>query len=301
MTENPPRLSEATLTSPRSARPDDASNDAVIRHSRMKIDSTLVYEVGGPCDFVFLIHAHNGDRQRICSESLVIEPPLEGRLHALAESGNRMFRIQANSGLLSLRYQAVVEKRIDPIDYQAAESPINELPDDIMHFLMPSRYCESDHLSAAAQQLFCSAEAGYARVQAVTEWVRENIVYRIGTSNPLTTARDVFVQRAGVCRDLAHLSITFCRALNIPARLVAGYSRFPEPPPDFHAVFEAYIGGRWVMFDPTGMVDPAHVVTIATGGDAKDVAFATMFGPATMVSMSPEVEILDDGGVKSLG
>lgn len=267
----------------------------------MKIDSELVYQLDGLCDFIFLVHARHDDNQRITDEKLLIDSPHTGRVHVQAESGNRMFRIQAGAGQLSLRYQAVVDKRIDPADPHATQSPIHELPDDVLHFLMPTRYCESDHLGAAAQQLFVQLTPGYARVQAITEWVREHITYRIGSSNALTTARDVFVQRAGVCRDLAHLSVSFCRALNIPARLVAGYSRFPEPPPDFHALFEAYIGGRWVMFDPTGMVDPAHVVTIATGGDAKDVAFATIFGPARMLSMRPDVEVLDDGGVTCLG
>ena len=103
----------------------------------------------------------------------------------------------------------------------------------------------------------------------------------------------MFVQRAGVCRDFAHLAVTFCRALNIPARLVCGYARFPEPPPDFHAIFEAWLGGRWVLFDPTGMAPVEHVVRVATGRDAKDVAFATIFGPARMVAMSPEVTLLN--------
>jgi transglutaminase-like putative cysteine protease len=105
----------------------------------------------------------------------------------------------------------------------------------------------------------------------------------------LTTARDVFNQRAGVCRDFAHLGVTFCRALNIPARLVVGYAQFDDPPPDFHAVFEAYLGGRWVLFDATHMSPIDDVVRIATGRDAKDVAFATIYGPATMLSMAPLV------------
>ena len=111
----------------------------------------------------------------------------------------------------------------------------------------------------------------------------------IGSTNATTTARDVFVQGSGVCRDFAHLSIAFCRALNIPARLVCGYCIFPEPPPDFHAIFEAYLGGHWVRFDPTGMAPVEHVVRVAAGRDAKDVAFATIYGPARMTSMSPEI------------
>jgi transglutaminase-like putative cysteine protease len=115
--------------------------------------------------------------------------------------------------------------------------------------------------------------------------------YQLGTSIATTTACDVFRQRAGVCRDFAHLGVTFCRALNIPARLVVGYSRFDTPPPDFHAVFEAWLGGQWVVFDATRMAPTDELVRIAMGRDAKDVAFATIFGPAVMTSMAPWVSL----------
>ena len=111
--------------------------------------------------------------------------------------------------------------------------------------------------------------------------------YQVGLTQSTTTACDVFLHRAGVCRDFAHLGITFCRALSIPARLVAGYANFNQPPPDFQAVFEAYLGHRWVMFDATRMAPLDELVRITSGRDAKDLAFATLFGPATMVSMSP--------------
>lgn len=97
----------------------------------------------------------------------------------------------------------------------------------------------------------------------------------------------MFVHRRGVCRDFAHLGVTFCRALNIPARLVVGYANFDEPPPDFHAVFEAYLGGSWVLFDATRMSPLDDLVRIASGRDAKDVAFAMIYGPATMTRMNP--------------
>ena len=111
----------------------------------------------------------------------------------------------------------------------------------------------------------------------------------------------MFTQRQGVCRDFAHLAVTFCRALNIPARLVCGYTWFTDPPPDFHAIFEAYLGGRWVLFDPSRMAPVEHVVRVATGPDAKDVAFATIFGPARMVSMSPDVELLGPAAAARAG
>ena len=182
---------------------------------------------------------------------------------------------------------------IEPADVNAPEVPVHDIPDDVLHYLMPTRYCESDLLGPNAAELFGQLPQGYARVQAICEWVRGNIEYRIGSTNATTTAREVFMQRAGVCRDFAHLSVTFCRALNIPARLVSGYATFAEPPPDFHAVFEAYLGGRWVMFDPTAMSPLDQIVRLAHGRDAKDVAFATIFGPARMISMSPDVVLVN--------
>lgn len=254
-----------------------------------EIDCGLSYVLDGPCDFIFSVHATLGFGQTVLSESIVIHPPLAHRVNTDPQSGNRLLRLHAEAGPLGLRYRATVVRRLDDIDMHAGEVAIDEVPDEVLHNLMTTRYCESDHLSAVAFKLFGSVPPGYSRVAAITEWVRTNVDYRIGASTATTTARDVFVQRAGVCRDFAHLAVTFCRALNIPARLVCGYAHFDEPPPDFHAIFEAYLGGRWVMFDPTGMAPVDKLVRVATGRDAKDVAFATIFGPARMVSMNPEI------------
>lgn len=146
--------------------------------------------------------------------------------------------------------------------------------------------------------MFGTLHGGHSRVRAICDWVHDNVSYRVASSNATTTARDVFLQRAGVCRDYAHLAVTFCRALNIPARLVSAYAHFDEPPPDFHAIFEAYLGGRWVLFDPSRMAPVHAVARLATGRDAKDVAFATIFGPARMVSISPELLVLPPPAVR---
>lgn len=254
-----------------------------------RIDCTLNYALDAPCDFVFSIHATIGMGQTVLSESVTIDPPVSYRVHTDPQSGNRLMRVHASAGTLGLRYQATVLRRIDADDTQAPEVPIDQLPDEVLHNLMTTRYCESDHLAAAAYKLFGTSPPGHARVTAIVDWVRSNIDYRIGSSTAMTTARDVFVQRAGVCRDFAHLAVTFCRALNIPARVVCGYAHFSDPPPDFHAIFEAYLGGQWVMFDPTGMAPVDKLVRVATGRDAKDVAFATIFGPARMLNMAPDI------------
>jgi transglutaminase-like putative cysteine protease len=271
-----------------------ALSSAVARPGKIyDIDCTLSYQVAGPSDFLFQIHALNAMDQEVLSESLVITPETPRHVYADPNVYHRFVRIHVDAGNVELRYRARVRRAAMLIDEAAQEVPIALLPDAVLHNLMPTRYCESDHLSTAAQKMFAGLPHGHARVQGIADWIHDNIEYRLGSSLPTTTARDVFVQRAGVCRDFAHLGVTFCRALNIPARLVVGYSKFEEPPPDFHAVFEAFVGGRWVMYDATRMSPLEDLIRIAVGRDAKDVAFATIFGPATMTSMCPLIETVD--------
>ena len=204
-------------------------------------------------------------------------------------SHNRSLRVHAQAGTTSIVYRARVVRRFEEPDHDAIEMNISDLPDEVMQYLLPTRYCESDVLSGMAQRTFGHLPRGYSRVQAIVEWIQKHIVYQIGQSDVTTTARDVLANRVGVCRDFAHVGITMCRALNIPARFVVGYVQFEEPPPDFHAIFEAYLGGRWVLFDPTGLAPVENVVRIASGPDAMDVAFATIYGPARMTDIQPNI------------
>ena len=251
------------------------------------IDCELAYELTGECDFLFQIHALNGMGQQLVEETLTLSPDVPHTVHQDPNVGHRFLRLHAGTGPLSVRYRATVRRLPDPDRSDAREVPIAELPDDVLQNLMPTRYCESDLLGRAAQKLFCDVPPGYTRVKAISDWIFENLDYQVGSTTATTTARDVFLQRSGVCRDFAHLGVTFCRALNIPARLVVGYARFEDPPPDFHAVFEAWLDGGWVAFDPTRMSPVEELVRIAMGRDAKDVAFATIFGPAAMTRMNP--------------
>ena len=256
-----------------------------------EIDCTLSYRVGGPTDFLFQIHALHGMDQQVLTESLEVTPPLPHSVFADPSLNHRFTRLRAEAGEFSLHYRATVRRNVEACDPFARWVPIAELPDSLLHNLMPTRYCESDVMSRTAQKLFGGVTLGAPQVLAVAEWIHHNIDYQIGSTQSTSTAQDVYMQRAGVCRDFAHLAITFCRALNIPARLVAGYAPFDEPPPDFHAVFEAYVGDRWTVFDATGMSPPERLVRIASGRDAKDVAFATLFGPSSMLSMAPLISL----------
>ncbi len=211
------------------------------------VDCKLSYTLLDDTHFLFLVHALDGMDQEVIEESLRLTPAVDYELHADAVHGHRALRLKATAGPLTLRYRARVRLLRAAPDLRAKELAIEDLPHEVLADLMPTRYCESDRLGSAATRMFGSLEPGYARVQAVCDWIHDNIEYRIGSSDTTTTACDVFLQRSGVCRDFAHLGVAFCRALNIPARLAVGYARFDEPPPDFHAVFEAFLGGHWVL------------------------------------------------------
>ncbi len=247
------------------------------------IDCLLEYDVFGPTHFCFNIEAAFHDSHKVVEERLTVTPSVKVRHFCDERLGNRFVRLDAPKGLLSVNYHARVQLQHPATPLYLEEAPVTSVPDEVLRYLMPSRYCESDVMSRAAQQLFGHLSPGLSRVQAIENWIYESVHYLPGFSNSTTTAQEVFVQRAGVCRDFAHLGITLCRALNIPARLVVGYVYFDEPPQDFHAVFEAWLEGRWVLFDPTHMAPMDRLVRAGTGRDAKDVAFATIFGGVQML------------------
>jgi transglutaminase-like putative cysteine protease len=166
-----------------------------------------------------------------------------------------------------------VTTRPENVDEVAVET----LPFAVMNHLFPSRYCESDQLGRFAWRRFGDVAPGHSRVDAICDWIHDNVDYLEGSSNGSTSAYDTFTTRAGVCRDFAHLGISFCRALGMPARFVSAYGWKLEPQ-DFHAVFEVYLGGRWYLFDPTRLSPPDGIVRIGVGRDAADTAFATWFG-----------------------
>ncbi|MBG6077561.1 transglutaminase family protein [Polaromonas sp. CG_9.11] len=267
------------------------------------VDCLLEYEVSSPAHFLLNIGAAFHPGHEVVEERLTITPSMKVRHFSDERSGNRFIRLDAPKGVLTVNYHARVHLHpaLQPLPMD--ETPVSALPDDVLHYLMPSRYCESDSLRRVAQQLFGHLPPGMGRVRAVESWIHESVDYQPGTTpphstQPTTTAQDVFVERVGVCRDFAHLAITLCRALNIPARLVVGYVRFAEPPQDFHAVFEAWLDGRWVLFDATRRAPIDRLVRIGTGRDAKDVAFATIFGDVTMRCMAITV---DEGDVPADG
>jgi transglutaminase-like putative cysteine protease len=258
---------------------------------RSTVEAVLEYEVKAPTHFCFNLEAAHWPTQKILSERLAVSSGVAMRSFTDEVSGNRFLRFDAPPGPLLVDYKADVEVYSEQIDEHLPETPVGEVPDAVFHYLMATRYCESDLLGSVAQELFGKEPPGIGRVRKIVKWIHDTIEYRLGSTNSTSTAHEVFTQRAGVCRDFAHLGITLCRSLNIPARIVVGYVWFDEPPQDFHAIFEAWIGGRWVLFDPTGMAPVDRLVRIGTGRDAKDVAFSTFFGEVEMTRM--ELNVLE--------
>jgi len=162
-----------------------------------------------------------------------------------------------------------------------AEVPVRNLPPEVIGYIYPSRYCQSDRLVKMAINEFGQLWQGHSRVQAIQDWVRRHVSFTSNTSNSNTSAVDTMIEQVGVCRDFAHLMIALCRAVNIPARFATGTDYGADPvlgPPDFHAYVEVYLGDRWYIFDPSGTAIPMAFVRFGTGRDAADVAFATIFG-----------------------
>jgi transglutaminase-like putative cysteine protease len=177
----------------------------------------------------------------------------------------------------------------DPVDLWAPAHAVQDLPGDCFVFLLGSRYCETDKLSEAAWSLFSKSPTGWGRVQAICDFVHHHIVFGYEHARATKTAWETFVEGNGVCRDYAHLAITFCRCMNIPARYCTGYLSDigvpgPHPPMDFAGWFEAYLGGRWHTFDARNNTPRIGRLLIARGRDAADVAISNTFGPNTLKS-----------------
>ncbi len=261
------------------------------------IETRLAYGIQGPCHFRLHVAAMRGPEQHVASESLearlIDGAPISVR-EFTDDAGNRLHRFDAPPGDLRVNYRAVVERTLPSQLPDAVEYAISDLPDEMLDWLTPTRFCESDRLAPFAVQTFGNQPPGLAKVGAVVAWIRGNIEYRLGSSTATTSAFEVFEQRAGVCRDFAHLAIALCRALNIPSRFVVGYVIFDDPPQDFHAIFEVWLG-RWIMLDPTGMAPTDHFIRVGVGSDAKGVAFATTFGSVALTGM--EIDLFEEDAV----
>lgn len=243
-----------------------------------------------PVGVVALLNVHPSRAADLLEpDRLRIEPDVKQEQYT-DTYGNVCCRFTAPAGWIRLWNSTLIEDsgNVDPQDCSAREIPVADLPPETLRFLLSSRYCEVDLMSNIAAQLFGGIAPGWQRVQAICDWVHENVTFGYQFASPTKTAMDVYRDRKGVCRDFQHLAITMCRALNIPARYAAGYLGDICVPPtdtpmDFSAWFEVYLEGRWWAFDARNNVPRVGRVLMATGRDATDVAITTSFGEARLV------------------
>ncbi|TWU44869.1 Transglutaminase-like superfamily protein [Novipirellula aureliae] len=272
----------------------------------IEVGCQLRYRVWSPTVFLLNLSVARNAHQTVTSESLEVVPYQVIEECEVGPLGNRVVRLNATPGELTIRYTATAELRSDEVDStNVGETNYEQLPADVLSYLNPSRYCESDKLYRFAFEEFGQLLTGYSRVTAICNWTYQQLAYTPGSTGPTTTACDVLIQRTGVCRDYAHVAISLCRAMGIPARYVSGYAVNLHPP-DFHGFFEAYLDRRWFLFDATRLAPVGGFVRIGTGRDAADVAFATIRGEAESTEvfvwasdMSPSSRLLPSDDVQT--
>jgi transglutaminase-like putative cysteine protease len=250
---------------------------------RLRYSVRLVYEIAGHAAFLLNVHAARTPRQIVLDERFALSPQQPWSVSVDPFTRNRVAAFDAPAGSLIVEYDALVDiehRIVDPCEV-TAEGPA-ALPADTLPYIRPSRYCQADLVQKDAWDAFGRLPRDYAQVKAVRDWIRRALRFKIGASTCSTTVIETLRDGVGVCRDFAHVMIAYCRALNYPARIVTAVDYGADPalgPPDFHAYVEVFIGGSWYIFDPTGISPITGLVRIATGRDAADVSFATLFGP----------------------
>jgi transglutaminase-like putative cysteine protease len=256
---------------------------------KLRIGYELIYDFPQPTPVILVVSVHDSrSADLVVRDDPAADPhtPI-ARYHD--SFGNQCHRILAPEGRLRLSADGVISDsgQPDEVGWAAGQATVEDLPEETLLFLLGSRYCETDLLSDTAWQLFSSTAPGHPRVQSICDFVHRHITFDYQRARATRSAAEAFREQVGVCRDYAHLAITFCRCMNIPARYCTGYlsdigTPLPYPPGDFAAWFEAWIGGRWYLFDPRNNVPRIGRILMARGRDAADVAIATTFGPNTL-------------------
>jgi len=259
---------------------------------KFRVTSILNYNVSQPSTLILNIHPSNKN-QILLNESFLVAGD-HNTAEVAGHDGSRLIRSIINSPCaLNFSYVATVENNWHTINFEnLVETQVYEFPPEILTYLYPSRYCQSDKLFRFADHQFGSIENPFAKVHAITDWIHKNVEYLSGSTNAETSAYDTVTQQAGVCRDFAHLGIALCRALTIPARYCSAYA-YQLQPQDFHAVFEVYLAGHWVLFDATKLAPLNGLVRISVGRDAADTAIANIFGNIELESMTVDNQLAE--------
>jgi transglutaminase-like putative cysteine protease len=253
---------------------------------RIRIGCELTYDFAAPTPMIALLNAHYSHAPQLERPDLLTTSPPVPVTSYRDGFGNWCARLTAPAGRFTLGTDGVVrdDGARDPVEPTAAQHAVEDLPSEALEYLLPSRYCETDLLSAEAWRLFGATPPCWARVQAVCDFVNAHVVFDYMQARATRTAAETYAERVGVCRDFTHLAVAFCRGLNIPTRYCTGYvSDIGETPPfgpmDFAAWMEVWLGGRWRTFDPRNNSPRIGRILIATGRDAADVPLTHTFGP----------------------
>ena len=256
---------------------------------KLRVGYKMEFEFPQPTPVILKLNIHYSRVfDLVVPDQMIVSPqvPLSGYRD---QFGNWCSRFLAPAGRMILSADAIVRDsgRPDPVVPDAQQVPVEDLPEEALVFLLASRYCESDQMGDLAWSLFGSTEPGWARVQAICDFVHRHITFGYEHARVSKTAMEAYEEGRGVCRDYAHLAVAFCRAMNIPARYCTGYLSYvgtpkPHAPGDFAACFEAFLGGEWHVFDPRNNVPRIGRVLVARGRDAGDVAMTTTFGVNTL-------------------
>ena len=259
----------------------------------IRLGYDIGFNVPAPVTIVAMLHVHPSREPDLLEpDELKLDPavPLTSYIDTF---GNRCSRFVAPAGHIRLTNSFLIKDSglEDPLPVDAVEHPVSDLPNETLIYLLNSRYCEVDRLSNIAVELFGNAPPGWSRVKAICDWVYGRVGFGYQHARSTKTALDVFTERVGVCRDFQHLAVTFCRAVNIPARYVTGYLGDIGIPPtytamDFSAWFEVYLGNRWWTVDARHNHPRIGRVLMAVGRDASDVAITTSFGIASLTNFN---------------
>lgn len=250
----------------------------------------LEFNIPVPTPFLLMLRPRSGWQQWVAREQYVLSPSVPV-VEFTDLFGNLCQRLVAPTGYFTVHSSVDIETAGA---YDTAPGApfieVQQLPDETLPFLHPSRYCESDRFTEMARSLAAGRSTGYDQCAAIVDYIRNTVRYTPGAGQQIISAAELNELGSGVCRDMAHLGIACCRALSIPARMVVGYLETLEPM-DLHAWFEAYVGHRWYTFDPTQVDLQGGRIAIAFGRDAADVAIYTQFGnPVRLLNMHVNVE-----------
>ncbi|TCL74620.1 transglutaminase family protein [Rhizobium sp. BK251] len=264
---------------------------------KIRAGFTIGYKCAHPTPMLLVLNIHPSRRtDLLTAQVLSFSQPIDA-WNYIDTFGNSCTRIMAPGGLMTIstEFEIYDSGQPDTVPVDAVQHEIKDLPDDVLVFLLGSRYCDTDRLGDFAWKTFSDTPLGWARVQAICDFVNNHITFDYQKADALRTAHGGYVDRTGVCRDFAHLAITLCRCMNIPARYCTGYLGDigvpPDPAPmDFSAWFEVFLGGHWHTADARHNVPRIGRILMATGRDATDVALSTAFGPAELAEFSVVTE-----------